>query len=222
MDRKIIVTGDNSKTLLIPSIDETYHSTHGAINEANHVFIDAGLKFVSESKKQLNILEMGFGTGLNTLLTAINAEIHTHYLSIEKFPLSNELVFALDYPKLLANDNSDQLFESIHTCPWEKWTPINELFELKKMSTGIEELNLPDQSIDLIFYDAFGPRVQPELWSDKITAQIYSWLRENGVLVTYCAQGQFKRNLKNVGFDVETLPGPPGKREMTRAIKPKK
>ena len=221
MDRKIIVTEDNSKTLLIPSIDETYHSTHGAYNEALHVFIHAGIGALNQ--QNLRIFEMGFGTGLNALVTLNHAMEHSlsvEYTSIEKHPLSWETVSQLDYPQLIDNAKIAPLFEKIHNSPWEKSTTINDNFNLKKLKGDVGRDLSEEANYDLVFYDAFGPRVQPELWTEDVLQKMFDLLKHRGILTTYCAQGQFKRNLKKVGFTVENLPGPPGKREMTRAIKP--
>lgn len=223
MNRKIIVTQDNSKTLLISELNETYHSTNGAFNEAIHVFIEAGIKYFVQ-KKELKIFEMGFGTALNALLTlnfAIENKIEIDYTSIEKYPLSLELVRELNYPLLIKNEQAPNLFDALHTVPWMISHQIHPLFQLKKIE---HDLNTPLpilKDFDIIFYDAFGPRVQPNLWTVDSLQKMYDLLIPGGILVTYCAQGQFKRNLKELGFIVENLPGPKGKREMTRAIKPK-
>jgi len=220
MDRKIIVTEDNSKTLLIPSINETYHSTHGAFNEAIHVFIDAGLKELKTNK--IRVFEMGFGTGLNALVTldyAIQNKIDIEFTSIEKYPLQAETVQALEYPSKV-NPALSAYFDKMHASEWNKLTEIHPRFSLKKIEGGVETLATENNYYDVVYFDAFGPRVQPELWSVDVLKKMYDHLKQNGILVTYCAQGQFKRNLKAAGFEMENLPGPPGKREMTRGIKP--
>ncbi len=222
MDRKIIVTQDNSKTLLISELNETYHSTNGAFNEAIHVFINAGIQFFHK-KKKLKIFEMGFGTGLNALLSsnyALKNELQINYTSIEKYPLDMELVQELNYPQLIDNEQAESLFTLLHSSPWEKENEINTHFTLTKLKEDLTSFNLNKNSFDIVFYDAFGPRVQPALWTKESLNKMYDLLMPGGILVTYCAQGQFKRNLKSLGFKVENLPGPPGKREMTRAIKP--
>lgn len=223
MDRKIIVTQDNSKTLLISELNETYHSTNGAYNEAIHVFINAGIQFFPK-KENLKIFEMGFGTGLNALLSsnyALNNQLQINYTSIEKYPLDMELVQELNYPQLIDNEEVESLFTLLHSSPWGKENKINPHFTLNKLKEDLASFNLDMNSFDIVFYDAFGPRVQPDLWTIESLRKMYELLVPGGILVTYCAQGQFKRNLKSLGFLVENLPGPPGKREMTRAIKPK-
>ena len=219
MDRKIIVTGDNSKTLLIPKLDETYHSTHGALNEARHVFIQNGM--ASFDTESLSIFELGFGSGLNLLVTLEFLELKKRsvfYTSIEKYPLSYETIQQLEYDQLV-DPTLKPAFEKAHLSPWNEKIRINKQLELLKQEADITAVSIPSASFDLVFYDAFGPRVQPDLWSEKVLQKMFDGLKTNGRLVTYCAQGQFKRNLKAVGFDVLNVPGPPGKREMTIGIK---
>lgn len=223
MDRKIIVTEDNSKTLLIPALNETYHSTHGAYNESKHVFIEAGLKNKAHLKA-LSVFEMGFGTGLNALLTAEHAILNQQkitFTTVEKFPLDQTLIRQLNYADFLQEPAHQNLFRQLHEAQWEEPVSLHAYFSLRKMATDINDLQINSfaNSFNLIFYDAFAPAVQPELWSEKALQKMYDMLSTDGVLVTYCAQGQFKRNLKSVGFTLENLPGPTGKREMTRAIK---
>jgi tRNA U34 5-methylaminomethyl-2-thiouridine-forming methyltransferase MnmC len=218
MKIEIKITKDNSHTLFIPELNETYHSKHGAVQEANHVFIDAGLKYFSA--KQLSVLEVGFGTGLNTLLTyryAENYKTDINYYSVELYPLKKELIAQLNYTSVIKGV-SQELFLSIHNSSWEEANKISTYFKLTKINKSIlEDINL--FGMDLVYFDAFGPEVQPEMWSKEVFEQIYTMMKPNGVLVTYCAKGVVKRTLKEVGFMVENLPGPPGKREMTRAIK---
>jgi tRNA U34 5-methylaminomethyl-2-thiouridine-forming methyltransferase MnmC len=219
MERKIIVTGDKSKTLLIPALDETYHSTHGALNEARHVFIKNGLSNIKDD--QVAIFELGFGTGLNLLVTleAIQqTSQHIHYTGIEKYPLSYELVQEMHYEKLFSKDLIPA-FKKAHQADWENKTRIHPQLMLEKMNADIQTANIGAEVYDLIYFDAFGPRVQPDLWSVTLLKKMYQSLKTPGKLVTYCAQGQFKRNLKTAGFDVKNVPGPPGKREMTIGLK---
>ncbi|NOQ73697.1 MAG: tRNA (5-methylaminomethyl-2-thiouridine)(34)-methyltransferase MnmD [Crocinitomix sp.] len=222
MNRKIIVTQDNSKTLLNSELNETYHSTNGAFNEAIHVFIEAGIQFFDQ-KKHLNIFEMGFGTGLNALLSsnyALKNKLQINYTGIEKHPLDIDLVTELNYPQLIENEQAEEQFNLLHTSDWNVANQINPNFTLTKIDGDLKNSVSESNSFDIVFYDAFGPRVQPELWTTESLGKMYNLLLPGGILVTYCAQGQFKRNLKLLGFKVENLPGPPGKREMTRAIKP--
>ena len=224
MDRKIIVTEDNSKTLLIPELNETYHSTHGALNEARHVFINAGLDFFFEKhlEPEINIFEMGFGTGLNAMVTLEylrNRNLKIDYDTLEKYPLTETEIDQMDYAQLLKDNVAEDLFSKIHQSNWEKSSSINAQFYLKKTQGDLKNHQLDKDRYHLIFFDAFGPRIQPNLWSTEVLEKMHQSLKDNGMLVTYCAQGQFKRNLKSVGFEIENIPGPPGKREMTRATK---
>jgi tRNA U34 5-methylaminomethyl-2-thiouridine-forming methyltransferase MnmC len=222
VERQIIITADGSKTIYIPEWDEHYHSSHGALQEAQHVFIRNGLSGLTSD--YLTILEMGFGTGLNALLTYFSSEKrnqYIHYIGIEAFPPSAEEIAAMDYASFSTDPDTEQVYERMHTIPWNQPGPISEHFVLEKQQCILEEAAVQPASVDLIYYDAFGPRVQPELWTVDIFQRLYDWMAPSGVLVTYCAKGQVKRDLKSVGFLVESLPGPPGKREMTRAVKPR-
>ena len=217
MKIEIKLTKDNSHTLFVPDLNETYHSKHGAIQEANHVFIDAGLGYFK--KERLTILEVGFGTGLNTL-TNIYAEqnaIHIDYNGVELHPLESKIIEKLNYVGLIKNATEEQ-FSNIHNLKWNESSQVSKYFNLTKLNQSIaalEEIN----KYDVVYFDAFGPEVQPEMWGKSIFEKVYNSLKENGILVTYCAKGSVKRTLKEVGFTVENISGPPGKREMTRAIK---
>jgi len=220
MKREIIQTADGSKTIRISDLDENYHSHHGALQEAKHVFIQYGLDYFSD-KKNLSIFEMGFGTGLNAFLTAIeiiNSHKNIEYTGIEAFPVSEEEVNLLGYNQLMGAKFSE-LYDKIHSVEWGSLQEITPNFKLHKIANKIESVELKANSFDLIYYDAFGPRAQDEMWTVELFQKMFDSLRVGGVLVTYCAKGQVKRNLKEVGFKIEALPGPPGKREMTRAFK---
>lgn len=221
MKQELIVTGDGSKTIYLPELDEHYHSSHGALQEAQHVFIKHGL--TTQAGDYVTILEMGFGTGLNALLTYFATEKrhqYIHYIGIESFPISQEIWEQMDYTAHSNDPDAPAVYSKMHTSKWDEPVALNELFVLEKRKSTLENTNLAAASIDLIYYDAFGPRVQPELWTLAIFEQLFNWLTPGGMLVTYCAKGQVKRDLKTAGFVVETLSGPPGKREMTRAKKP--
>jgi len=216
----LITTEDGSHSLYVPELEETYHSVHGAIRESQHVFLEAGLACVLEkkpAKATLNILEFGFGTGLNALLTAIRCEgtRPVNYHSLEKYPLTTAQTAALNYGKLLCRE---ALFGQLHACPWEKTTAVTDYFTLKKINIDFRDYKTRHQ-YDLIYFDAFAPGKQPELWDKGIFRQCYALLSPGGVLVTYSANGQLKRDLSAIGFTVAQLPGPPGKRAMTRAVK---
>ncbi|MBP5995069.1 MAG: tRNA (5-methylaminomethyl-2-thiouridine)(34)-methyltransferase MnmD [Crocinitomicaceae bacterium] len=211
-------TADGSKTLYLPELDETYHSSHGAMQEAMHVFIQHGLAFIGQEKKSISVFEMGFGTGLNALLTAQWAEQHScsiRYIGIELHPIPKDIWQQMDYVQEVLER---ERYSKIMAAEWGEYQVIEPNFQLKKVEEDILGLQLVEQ-VDLIYFDAFGPRAQSEMWDLPVLTKMYERLNPGGVFVTYCAQGQMKRNLKSLGFSLESLPGPPGKREMTRAIK---
>lgn len=226
MKREIITTQDGSKTIQITEWNEQYHSKHGAIQEANYVYLDKGLQyFITENKQEsiqnVSILEIGFGTGLNAFLTLLQAEkLNTtiEYVGIEAYPIATEELQALNYIEALKAENKVSSFETLHSCSWEAQHQITEHFKLKKEQKLFSEI-ADENSFNVIYFDAFGPRVQPELWTEVIFNSMYKALKPKGVLVTYCAQGHARRAMINAGFTVEKLEGPPGKRHMLRAIK---
>ena len=224
MKRSIITTSDGSKTIQIGEWNEQYHSIHGAIQEAKHVFIKMGLHYFLElhKVKSLRVLEMGLGTGLNTFITALESEIknlHVYYEAIEAHPVLKHELSQLNYPELLANDNQHSLFKNIHDVSWGISSPISTNFTLNKIQQDFLELE-HKSSFDLVYFDAFGPRVQPHLWTLTMFKRMFNALKPHGVLVTYSAKGVVRRTMQAVGFSVERLDGPPGKREMLRATKP--
>ncbi|HZW62352.1 MAG TPA: tRNA (5-methylaminomethyl-2-thiouridine)(34)-methyltransferase MnmD [Flavobacteriaceae bacterium] len=220
MQRKIITTADGSKTIYLPAWNEHYHSKHGAMQEALHVYIKMGFTPVINRHKsrRINILEMGFGTGLNAFLTAMAAHqvaVQTEYTGIEAFPLEAQELNVLNYARTAEEKD---LFQQLHQTPWEKRYQISPYFTLKKCKKRFQEVD-EINAYDLVYFDAFGARVQPELWTEKMFSMLYKALRKNGVLVTYAAKGTARRAMETAGFTVEKLPGPPGKREMLRATK---
>lgn len=220
MKREIITTGDGSKTIFIPEWNEHYHSSHGALQEAQHVFIRHGLN--TQTSDYITILEMGFGTGLNALLTFFSSEKrnqYVHYIGVEAFPPTPEEIAELDYCAFTNDESAATIYSKFHTSLWNSPVEISEHFVLEKQLCELTTAKIQLNTVDLVYFDAFGPRVQPELWTMAIFQTIYNWMSPNGVFVTYCAKGQVKRDLKAVGFEVESLAGPPGKREMIRAIK---
>ncbi|NMH27327.1 tRNA (5-methylaminomethyl-2-thiouridine)(34)-methyltransferase MnmD [Flavobacterium silvaticum] len=219
MKREVITTADGSVTLRLPDWDETYHSKHGAIQEAVHVFISKGLDLFQG--KPVSILEIGFGTGLNCFLTYLHTKdwnVPIDYTGIEAYPVLESEATSLNYPELVGNGQYERQFQLMHVSDWEKSVDISDTFKLTKLQMKFEDIHLKEQ-FDLIYFDAFGFRVQPELWSESIFQTMSEALKKDGVLVTYAARSVIRRNLKATGFSVETLPGPPGKREMTRAVK---
>nr|WP_299174530.1 tRNA (5-methylaminomethyl-2-thiouridine)(34)-methyltransferase MnmD [uncultured Allomuricauda sp.] len=219
MKRRIITTGDGSKTIQIEDWNEQYHSKHGAVQEAYHVFIDHGLRLFRDT--DIKILEIGFGTGLNALVTILEKEkqgLQIDYVGVEAFPVSMEEVKMLDYCDQLNVPNYHETFMKMHNTPWEVQSVISEGFSLKKQLKDFKSIN-DINLFNLIYFDAFGARVQPELWTEEIFSIMYNALVHKGVLVTYAAKGSVRRALQAVGFNVERLPGPPGKREMLRGTK---
>ncbi|PCJ98425.1 MAG: SAM-dependent methyltransferase [Flavobacteriaceae bacterium] len=219
MKRKIITTSDGSKTIQIEDWDEQYHSKHGAIQEAYHVFIKHGLSLFN--KQPLSILEIGFGTGLNALITwkeSVNFNLDIEYTGVEKYPVILEELEGLNYISELNATTFKDGFNEMHQAPWDSTNVISDQFTLIKQKKDFLEID-EEERYNLIYFDAFGARVQPELWTEVIFLKMYNALKENGILVTYSAKGSVRRAMQTVGFTVERLPGPPGKREMLRARK---
>ena len=219
----LLISDDGSPTLKSNRYGVTYHSIFGAIHEAITVFVSAGLQYhILSGKKEISILEMGLGTGLNAFLTFVEANRHpisVAYTAIEKFPIDNSLIELLDYPDQINHPHLQHLFKKIHSCPFSTINQIHNCFSLQKLLIDVQHLNI-EKKFDLIYYDAFAPNAQPELWTDEAMKGMFEINKPGGTLVTYCAKGSFKRALKSAGYLVQPLPGPPGKREMTRAIKP--
>ncbi len=220
---RIIDTGDGSQSLYNPFLRETYHSTHGALTESQHVFIQMGLAYLLEKEvKELSVLEVGLGTGLNALLSVLYAREHSQisldYHTLEPFPLSDRIISELKYPAMLNYDHALKDFELIHTVAWGETTHFTDNFSFTRYIKKVENLDL-DNEFNMVFYDAFAPSKQAEVWEKSVFGTVYDHMSDNGVLVTYCAKGQFKRDLSDLGFFVETLDGPPGKKEMVRATK---
>jgi tRNA U34 5-methylaminomethyl-2-thiouridine-forming methyltransferase MnmC len=218
---QIITTKDGSQSLLNPELNETYHSIHGARQESLHVFISNGLDFVvqREAKKSIKILEIGFGTGLNALLTAQYAKeksVMIEYTTLEAFPVNESIWQQLTYAE---SEAEKEIFYKLHHEPWDQWTEVMPGFMLKKVNSTLQLVSFDHTYFDLIYFDAFAPNKQPEMWTLPMIQKTIDSLRANGVFVTYCAKGQLKRDLASCGTTVETLQGPPGKREMIRAIK---
>lgn len=219
MKREVKITDDGSSTLYAPELDEHYHSTFGAVQESNHVFIEGGLKALN--KKNIKILEIGFGTGLNALLTLLESKNYTNieYEGIEKYPVEWNLVKELNYEKHLSlSEEYKLLFYKMHNCQWNKQIKLCNGFLFKKSIAGITKYSFP-ANLDLIYFDAFAPHVQPEVWQEVIFTNLFAVMNQNSILVTYCAKGEVRRRMQKAGFQVKRLPGPPGKREMMQAFK---
>lgn len=217
LKREIITTADGSVTIRLPEWDETYHSKHGAVQEAKHVFIQNGLSLFKG--RPVSVLEIGFGTGLNAFITLLESNRQKiEYTAIEAFPVSAEDATKLNYPEVLEATDKRIDFEHMHFSAWEKPIDLTAQFTLTKKNLEFQQLDF-DGGFDLIYFDAFGYRVQPELWSADIFSRMYKALNPNGILVTYAARTIIRNNMRAAGFVVSKLPGPPGKREMMRAIK---
>lgn len=211
-----------NKTLLNPSLNETYHSRHGAIAESLHVFIDKGLRAEGmQQKKKIHIFEMGFGTGLNAALTlqALQTDEIVFFETVEVFPLTFELVKQLQFDTTWSSEMKFY-FEKMHNTDWDCWQEITPQFKLQKLKAKIEDLNFKEAQFDLVYYDAFAPDKQAHLWTLEIFEKLFKAMKSGGVLVTYAAKGDVRRALGAAGFSVEKLEGPPYKRHMLRATKP--
>ncbi|MDR1180505.1 MAG: tRNA (5-methylaminomethyl-2-thiouridine)(34)-methyltransferase MnmD [Bacteroidales bacterium] len=223
MGRKVIITADGSSSIYVESLDECYHSIHGAIQESEHIFIQSGLYSDNLKRMQtVSILEIGFGTGLNALLTYFFANKtgqKIYYLAIEPYPLSTEELKALNYSDKLSFPQTDEVFQSLHSVEWGRPEELSEHFVITKHKISALDMVLPENNFDLVYFDAFSPEVQPELWSGIVFENIFKSMKHHGVLVTYSTKGDVKRALKQVGFRIEKLPGPAGKREILRGIK---
>ena len=220
LKREIRNTEDGSTTIYVPGLGENYHSIHGAVQESNHVFIEAGLKQV-KNIQPVKILEMGFGTGLNCLLTYLNMpDIKIEYYAVEKYPVEQNMVLQLNYPEnLYLNQQQTDFFNWIHTSRWDQGV-VNEQANFKLIKDKSDFLEIePAQIFNLVYFDAFAPEVQPKLWTSEVFKKIFDLMETGGILTTYCAKGQVRRNMIEAGFEVERLPGPPGKRQMIRAVK---
>lgn len=221
MKRIIQLTDDGSQTINVAETNITYHSTYGAIQESLHVFIAAGLQPLLNTKNELHVFEMGFGTGLNALLTlreAIKHKQKIHYTTIDMFPLDKEIYEQLDYTTQLNSNELQPYFSKLHSCNWEEDIYIDALFTFHKSITSLIDFSTP-KKFDLIYFDAFDPAVQPELWTETIFNKLFFMLVADGVLTTYSSKGNVRRAMQAAGFTVEKLKGATGKREMVRAVK---
>lgn len=222
LNRKLIITADGSSSLQIEDWNETYHSKHGAIQEAEYIFIQEGFqKIISEA---FNILEIGFGTGLNAFLTILEAEKskkNIHYTTLEKYPLQDEEWNQLNYKSLIAkNEEENHLFELIYNAKWGDFEKISSFFTIRKLAIDFFDLpSEPNHQYDLVYFDAFSYDHQPHLWSEEMFQLLYNQMKTNSILITYAARGVIKRAMESAGFTVEKLAGPPGKRHILRAYK---
>ncbi|MDR2683241.1 MAG: tRNA (5-methylaminomethyl-2-thiouridine)(34)-methyltransferase MnmD [Dysgonamonadaceae bacterium] len=216
MEIQLVVTADGSHTLYVPEIGEHYHSVNGAVQESKHVYIEAG--FNQCHKNRIHVLEMGFGAGLNAFLTALEAGkrgVEVFYTGLEKYPLPDETLGQLNY-----SGGNDGLFRNIHAAEWGKAIALTPFFTLEKVPVDFRDFPFPSPSpYDVVYYDAFAPDKQAEVWSQELFDALFNALAPAGILTTYCAKGRIRRMMQQAGFTVERIPGPPGKREMLRARK---
>lgn len=214
-------TKDGSHTLVSKEFGELYHSHNGSIQEALHVFIKHGL--ASNPNKTINVFEMGFGSGLNAILSyyyATKNNVCVNYTTIEAYPIDAKITKQLNYNEYIEEEDFEHDFEKLHIVKWDEKIKFSNTFSLKKIHAKIESLEIESiEKVDIIFYDAFAPTAQSTLWEKEILTKMYDLLKPDGFLITYCAKGIFKRTLKEIGFTIEALPGPIGKREITRAFK---
>lgn len=222
MQRKVITTGDGSKTLFIPEMDEQYHSLNGAITESQHVYIEKG--YLHNQSPEPVVLEIGFGTGLNALLTALKAEEKTRkttYITLEKYPIEPDEVRQLNYGGIISEKRANELYTALHQCDWNLQINISPYFSLLKLKTDLTQFSFTGlPPVDVIYFDAFGPDKQPEMWNETIFKKLFTSSSPNANLVTYSAKGEIRRRMERSGYLSERLPGPPGKRQMLRATKP--
>lgn len=221
MKRELQITADGSHTLFIPEMDEHYHSVNGAVQESRHVFIEAGWKKLEkEVKEPVRVLEIGFGTGLNAFLTLLEAEAAGQpvcYYTVERYPLADEWVEALNYGQIVGAGR-EAWFRILHAVPWNTIVRITDHFTFCKIKGDSNRCELP-LGIDLVYFDAFGPDKQPEMWNPEIFHKLFVRMLPGGILTTYCAKGAVRRMMQEAGYSIERIPGPPGKREMLRATK---
>ncbi len=219
---ELTTTADGSQTLFVPGLNEHYHSINGALQESELVFIQNGLLHLPQCLKEINLLEVGFGTGLNALLTTLEAKKQRrkiNYVAIEPYPVDSELTENLNYPEVIGGTEAAGYFKKLHEAGWVYPAFLSDYFIISKIQARLEEIALQDAQFHLIYFDAFGPEVQPEMWTESVFEQLFKCLKPDGILVTYSCKGTVKRALKAAGFSIEKLPGPAGKREVLRAMK---
>lgn len=220
---EVRATADGSSTLYVPALDEHYHSTHGAVQEARHVYLGAGLEpALAAATEPVWVLEVGFGTGLNALLTlqrSLSGPQPIFYDTIEKYPLPPAVIESLGAERYLLNPELLDYHQQLHAAAWEVPVALTPQFALRKIAGELQATPLPDGTYHVIYFDAFAPEKQPDMWTDAVFGQLYAAAAPGGCLTSYCAKGSFRRSLQAAGWQVEKIPGPPGKREMTRAWK---
>ena len=223
LDREIVLTADGSSSVFSTEVNQHYHSHFGALQESMHIFIEAGLcADMLLDLQTVSILEIGFGTGLNALLTYLKSEeLHkkVYYESLELYPLSQQEAERLNYPYILPYTHAKEVFARLHNAPWDENTVISENFTLQKRLISAINANYIPNTFDLVYFDAFSPEAQPAMWTKQVFEPICNSMKKGGTLLTYCTKGSVKNTLKELGFQLEKLPGPAGKREILRGRK---
>ena len=220
--KRIIISEDGSHTIELIGQNEQYHSTHGAIQESNHVYIKNGIERIAQNTKTISVLEVGMGTGLNVLLTWIYAkenELKINYHAVEAYPVEKDIWNRLNYAAQVIKPGSEEIFSKIHNSKWNETFELDSNFSFTKMEESIIDSNLPTEAYDVVYFDAFNPELEPELWTAELFQKIYSAMMPESVLSTYSTKGIVKRAMKSCGFKIEKKPGPPGKREILNAVK---
>jgi tRNA U34 5-methylaminomethyl-2-thiouridine-forming methyltransferase MnmC len=223
MERKLITTEDGSHTYFVPALNEHYHSTFGAVSESKHIFIEHALNAAAHKYRKLRILEVGFGTGLNALLTCLEClekQIRVHYTAIEPWPIDLAEAMKLNYAGMLHYSIARSIFRALHESPWDASVDLSEQMKILKMRSKFEDTVLAPGQFNVVYFDAFGPEAQPELWTEEIFSKLYASMARGACMTTFSAKGAVRRAVVKAGFEVERLEGPPGKREMTRVWKP--
>jgi tRNA U34 5-methylaminomethyl-2-thiouridine-forming methyltransferase MnmC len=221
-ETELIETSDGSHTLKLKGVDEQYHSVKGALQESQHVFLQAGFLALKSDIQPVRILEVGFGTGLNALITARQVIISgrkVFYDALEPYPVSPEIIKMLNYPGFFSESWMSNVFENIHSAGCKEYQEIRDGFLIRKFWHKIQDVSLAENHYDLVYFDAFGPDTQPEMWTENVFKIISNSMRQGGILVTYCSKGSVRRAMQAAWLEVEKLPGPPGKREISRAHK---
>jgi tRNA U34 5-methylaminomethyl-2-thiouridine-forming methyltransferase MnmC len=223
MERKLIATEDGSNTYFVPDLNEHYHSSFGALSESRHIFIEHALKAVIALSKEVRILEVGFGTGLNALLTwldCITEQVSVHYTALEPWPLQLTEAMKLNYAGMLQSSAASAIFRAMHESPWNVNVDLSSHMKIFKIDKKLENVVLAPGQYNVVYFDAFGPDAQPELWTEEVFTKLFASMAGGAVMTTFSAKGAVRRAMSKAGFKVEKLKGPVGKREITRAWKP--
>jgi tRNA U34 5-methylaminomethyl-2-thiouridine-forming methyltransferase MnmC len=221
-DLTITITGDGSSTVFNSQLNQHYHSIHGAINESELVFIRNGLDEVLKTENAINILEIGMGTGLNVLLSVLKSKllkVKMNFVAVEAYPLQEGILDQINYPEIIGSSEASGYFSKIHKAGWAYPSFLSDYFILSKIQSMLEDVTFSENQFNIIYFDAFDPHAQPEMWATNVFEKMYACLKPGGFLVTYCTNSEVRRTMKACGFELEKLKGPTGKREVLRARK---